>query len=313
MSARIRKYVEDNSNLVNGWLITFVHKYLVKEMTNDRRVASGDSLPVPTRVKVCDVESARNKHNICKDILVTHFGIATSHIVYGSYDNYYELAPIRSELLEYMKDKASKPVLGTRNSSNLSVEDLYSPLSKISMWGIIYIYEHQEEYDFRFMVNKHTQSLWQMCVLEKELVDSAEYIAIKNAIDDRYANMTGDVCEEVFGYKVPHLNLRAHADAEYHLRALLNAMLPSRLKGLNSADIQSKIDVASDNIAKLTETLDELRRLQDSILEAEASGGIEDVYFSKLIEDFRTMAPLLINSDVKEEAKLAKMVLRHNN
>lgn len=304
-TARVRNYVKNNPDTVEVWRRKLIHTYLVNMLTHDHHDTEQSLM-----VNIHKIVRNANQHKICKDVLEEHYGIAHVHASSSAWGRVYAADVVDKSFQEYIKGKGVKPELFVYDRDNTKEDDIYTSLSDLSIASLVWIYEHQDDYEFKYTANRKS-SMYQVCVLDKDIVDEADNLSFRNAIDKYYITKTGEVAKAVLGINVPLLNRHKSEYGKkgtiytYNLTGVHKEMRPEGYNQLNSEKVSEYLKKAEAQVEFLSQTMEQLRQLQASILEAEAAGDFEDVFYRRLIDHFVKNAPLLINdnrSGVKELA-----------
>lgn len=316
-TARIKNYVSANGELVEGWKLKVLRLHMIRELSIKYKVE------VIPEIALHSLIDHQNKLNICEDVLREHFGLTTASSKIGAYGSKIRLLSVNEgAFLEATRGIATKPDLRFVDSTLTSEADIYCPLTHLSTPELTYVFENHEEYAFRFCYNariKRSKAL-ELCVIDKVLEDSADNLSFRNAINSFYMEKAGDISEYVFGKPAPQLNNfnQFHRVPEegtytsYHFVGVHEALLPNGIVDLNSAKMEELVSLAQKQVDVLSDTLGQLKALRDSIVEAEASGGVEAIYYERLIDNFIPSIPLLINSgNVKEKELATRLAKKH--
>lgn len=317
-TARVKKYVKEHGELVEGWLYKAIRLHIIRELSIEYKVEGVEE------IYPYDIVDLANQHKICVDVLNEHYGIAYGVSKRGKYNQLItEIHLDVSVFQETIKGLAVKPEIPLSWSNLISEDDIYFPLTHLSLANLVYVYENHKDYSFRFCKNARitkrsfdNSKAKELCVIDKVLEDHADNLSFRNAIDLFYIKEAGVVSECVFDKPAPNLNNHAkmfgdkEACASYHFVGVHDDILPNGIVDLNSTKMNALVSKAQEQVDVLSKTLEQLKALRDSIVEAEASGGLEDLYYGKLIEHLTQSIPLYINSTDERAKDIARRLAK---
>jgi len=314
-TARIRNYAKKNEERVNGWRDKYLRLHILREL--DVLYSGRDEKGIrPTEVG--DIVDTRGQVQIGRDILYEHFDLAQGYIQHNQWgQKSCNLRVIHPTFLEMIKGKAVKPSLNLTDKELTTEDDIYVPLQQLKLEFLVYVFENQDEHTFRFCTNKRSGGTrYELCVLDKVLEDEADNLSFRNSIDKYYIRKAGQVSWGMFGKSAPDLdNFTTEYGVSgtymsYNFVGVHNALLPDGIKDLNSKKMTELVDLAQQQVDVLTRTLEQLKVLRDSILEAEAGDGVEDLYYQQMIAHFTQAVPLLVNSEDEEIKEMARRLAK---
>jgi hypothetical protein len=309
-TARIRKYVKDNSDRVEEWRLGVLRKHLITLITD----AQGDEETPHTEFDANDFTSSRNQHKIFFDIMGEY------ELCYkGSTNrNHYRQDVIKvyqTEFFEMIEDiEEVKPVFDSSGVEKTKEENIYQLLNKTSLAHLVYIFNHQDDFCFMNKTRDHNTygsgSIEGLGVFYKTLKDEADNLSFRNALDDFYNKRLGEVSKMVFGNEAPQLNpiKPDYSDGcilDYSFTNVHGDCLPKNKNSITEENMERLISETTQRIEIFQQTLDQLKELQGSLLEAGGDAAYEDLYYQKMIEEYYLSLPLFINSQNKDQKALA--------
>jgi hypothetical protein len=309
-TSRLRTYAKKNAERVESWRTTVLHKQLVKLLTE----AHGDEETPDASFSPSDITDTRGQVKIFGD-LMNEYDLAcvytNSQHGYKTYSvNVYE-----DEFLEQLDAIGEEePEFNSTGVDKTNECDIYILLKAVTLPHLIYIYRHQDEFCFMNKMSKDTlySSVRKegLGVFHKDLKEEADNLSFRNAMDDFYNSRSGDVAKMVFGNDAPMLNPIStdYSDGSiygYSFVGVHGDCLPKGKAKITEENMELLIKQTTERLEIFQDTLDQLKELQASLLEAGGDAAFDDLYYKKMIEEYYLSLPLFINSKNKEQKELA--------
>ena len=311
-TSRVRNYAKKNEKTVNEWRDKVLHLHILRELN----IVHRDESEIPL-ISMSDVVNTANQYRIGVDVLNEHFGLASGRSKTSVYGHKSYTLDVRTKVFQAMTEgMAFKPSLDIANKEHTSEGDIYTPLKQLNLPNLVYVFENQDEYVFIYGSNKRTHGSYELSVLDRMLEDEADNLSFRNSIDRYYVRKAGQVSWGVFGESAPDLdNFEAEYGApdtymSYNFVGVHNALLPNGIEDLNSKKMAELVKMAEIQTEILNRTLEQLKGLRDSILEAEALGDFPDLYYKQMIAHFTQAVPLLINDKDEKVQEMARRLAK---
>jgi len=318
-SARVRKYVKDNFEVVEGWKVKVLRHHLVRRILEDQKISDQGYYVSPY-----SLTGNRGQDNICCDVMEEHYDLTrtTTHKnKWGELSK--EVYVVESTFEEMVKDLGEAPVFDIRGTySDVGYRweqrkkrktrecEIYAPLRELPLLPLAYIYHNQDLFRF-MMITDEDGNEQGYGVLYKEEAAQADSLSFRNAIDAHFKGKIALVAKVVFGKDLPRLINPEKLDgseveASWNCNRLISELTPQDGTQLTLAELEEKIIGAESAAKKTRELADQLTSLRDSIVEAGGDKEFLELYYKKMIDSFYTQLPLYINDNGQEVRDLVK-------
>jgi len=320
-TSRIRNYVKKNPETIERWKDDVLKKHIIRELTDKYGT---DDLKDSEGFNIQSITRHAGQNKICADILYDHYDLAfevSKESTTGSFRHTGKSLHLSEKTFEEMtKDIGVKPVFDTVDTDKIYEDDIYTLIKNLSLQNLAYIYYHQDE--FCYIDKKSSYRSWNgsrdkegLGVFWKEQKEEADNMAFRNALDKYYEDKLNVVGKIVCDKDLPDLveveteydddSFNSSAFSGYHQR-----LLPHTIDELDKETLDVRIAEAEYGIKKFQRTLDQLKELRSSILEAGGAQKFREMYYEKMLANFYQNLPLFINVEDENLKSLAKRAMK---
>jgi hypothetical protein len=315
-TARLRNYVKKNPDRVNDWARETLRRIIIHRLSE----AHGNDDTPDSNFTVHDVVKHGGQEKIWLDLLIDS-GLA--HQVTVS-DRGYSRKVVRENLavfhgmIDELEEK--KPVFEPDGADKVNECDIYYALKDLALENLIYIYSNQDEYAFMnkdIRGNRSSSSIYSygisgLGVIDNDMASEADNASFRNALNDYYSEHMGEVCKMIFKKEAPQLEPikpKWGSDKTIYdstFTSTHRSCLPHKKDDISEQYLQFLIEQTEERVEIFQKTLEQLKEMQASLVEAGGDDVFEDLYYQEMIAEFYHNLPFHINSEDKALKRLAE-------